>query len=128
MTGLYSLLSTRPDTWTPYSDAFAIDRAGADALVARYQDMWDSGDSFLAEGMDAFTFPKRESDSDAELNACLVDLARALKWFAAKSYIKSLSAADIDCLYRSLSALPYARLNFCGCDLSAEDVKSIFNS
>lgn len=87
-----------------------------------------SGLSFLADGMDAFTFPKRSADSTEELNACLDALASDLSWLTVKSKIKALAAADVDNLCETLAALGGAQIKICGRDLIAADVKSIYNS
>lgn len=128
MIKLFDLLNSRPETYNAYICAFGQDSNVADSLVSRYQDMWDSGLSFLADGMDAFTFPKRSADSAEELNACLDALASDLSWLAVKSKIKAMAAADVDSLCEMLAALGGAQIKICGRDLIATDIKSIYNS
>lgn len=128
MIKLFDLLNSRPEAYNAYICAFGQDSNTADSLVSRYQDMWDSGLSFLADGMDAFTCPKRSADSTEELNACLDALASDLSWLTVKSKIKALAAADVDNLCETLAALGGAQIKICGRDLIAADVKSIYNS
>lgn len=128
MIKLFDLLNSRPEAYNAYICAFGQDSNTADSFVSRYQDMWDSGLSFLADGMDAFTFPKRSADSTEELNACLDALASDLSWLTVKSKIKALAAADVDNLCETLAALGGAQIKICGRDLIAADVKSIYNS